>query len=135
VALNNTFKSLVREIAKKKTFTLKYKGNSMYPNLKEGFIVTVANKTIVEGDIAVFINKNALVSHRVLYIKKNKYYLKGDNKFHPDKPITKEKILGKIIKIKTDDKKEIIPKRLSKIKLMFLKFYIKTYFFLKRYRQ
>ncbi|OGO93610.1 MAG: hypothetical protein A2Y17_00690 [Clostridiales bacterium GWF2_38_85] len=82
-------------------------GNSMYPQLKEGdsiFLRPSCEYTI--GDIIVFIYKNDLLIHRLIKIKDDIYYCKGDSSFRLE-DIKKEDIIGSVQNMSSIDNKFI----------------------------
>lgn len=73
-------------------------GFSMNPTLYEGDCITVLSQDSYQvGDILVFRYKqDELLVHRLLEIKNNTYYCKGDNAFRLE-DIKVEQITGKVI--------------------------------------
>jgi signal peptidase I len=88
-------------------------GGSMTPFIRNNDILTIAPLTqrkIRLGDVVAFKNSKKengfrLSIHRVVQILDNqKYLVKGDNiSKHPDGVVSKNQILGKIIKIERDN--------------------------------
>lgn len=79
-------------------------GVSMEPALREGDVVTIRRAESYEmGDILVFCYKNnELLIHRLLRIKDQRYFCKGDNAFRLE-DILYEQIFGKVVKINGED--------------------------------
>ena len=79
-------------------------GVSMEPLLRAGDMVTIRRTESYEvGDILVFLYKNdELLIHRLLRIKDQRYFCKGDNAFRLE-DVTYEQILGKVVKINGED--------------------------------
>ena len=79
-------------------FNLNVSGNSMFPVLQDGDIISVCKKSEYEiGDILVFIYKNGdILVHRLLNVKDNRYFCKGDNSFRLE-DIGVEQIIGAVI--------------------------------------
>lgn len=79
-------------------------GVSMEPSLREGDVVTIRRAESYEmGDILVFCYKNnELLIHRLLRIKDQRYFCKGDNAFRLE-DILYEQIFGKVVKINGED--------------------------------
>jgi PqqD family protein of HPr-rel-A system len=79
-------------------------GVSMEPSLCEGDVVTIRRAESYEkGDILVFCYKNnELLIHRLLRIKDQRYFCKGDNAFRLE-DILYEQIFGKVVKINGED--------------------------------
>lgn len=73
-------------------------GISMEPSLYAGDVVTIRRCDSYEvGDILVFRYKNdELLIHRLLMIKNERYYCKGDNAFRLE-DVTYEQIAGKVV--------------------------------------
>ena len=81
-------------------------GNSMFPTIKKGdkIIVEKIHGPILVNDIVLFFeNQNEnyfFVAHRVIKIIGERFYItKGDNNNNFDRPIRKQKILGKVVDI------------------------------------
>lgn len=73
---------------------------SMSPTIEVEDIVFVRITTeIKENDIIVFKEDNNLITHRVVKIDGNKIVTKGDANNSNDKEISKEQVVGKVIKI------------------------------------
>ena len=79
-------------------------GVSMEPALREGDVVTIRRAESYEmGDILVFCYKNnELLIHRLLRIKDQRYFCKGDNAFRLE-DILYQQIFGKVVKINGED--------------------------------
>ena len=93
-------------------------GVSMEPSLCAGDVVTIRRADFYEvGDILVFRYKNdELLIHRLLLIKNERYYCKGDNAFRLE-DVTYEQIAGKVV-LKNDEK--VIPFAQTEITLSYL---------------
>ena len=76
----------------------------MEPGLRAGDIVTIHRGEAYEvGDILVFLYKNnELLVHRLLRIKDQRYFCKGDNAFRLE-DVSYEQIFGKVIKVNGED--------------------------------
>ncbi len=74
---------------------------SMEPTLRinDVIIVKVTNKDLKEKDIIAFNGENAVITHRILFINGDVITVKGDNNDVVDKPITKEQVIGKVVKV------------------------------------
>lgn len=73
---------------------------SMQPSINIGDVVIVKiNDTYSIDDIIVFKEDNSFITHRVIDIKENTVITKGDSNNATDKEISKEDVLGKVIKI------------------------------------
>lgn len=80
----------------------------MLPLLREGdvvFLKKIVNGVIRVDDIVCFRRGSRLVTHRVIYKKKNYVITKGDNNIHADGKIAVTRILGKVDLIKRDNQK------------------------------
>ena len=74
---------------------------SMEPTLhiNDVILVKVTNKNLKEKDIIAFNGEDAVITHRILFINGDVITVKGDNKDVVDKPITKEQVIGKVVKV------------------------------------
>lgn len=74
-------------------------GNSMYPTIYDGdFLVVNQNIDYEINDIICFYNEeNKVVVHRIIDKRENEIITKGDFNKDCDRPITKNKIIGKVI--------------------------------------
>jgi len=73
--------------------------NSMYPELKKGDLVIIKlnQKDYKVGDIITFQDDYFYTTHRLVEINNTMYTTKGDNNNTNDKPISKTKVIGKVI--------------------------------------
>lgn len=123
---------LLKRRLRKGSITLKHKGLSMRPAIKEGYSIVVADEQLSEGDLFVFIKDNSFVCHRLIIKKKDKYFAKGDNKEDPDTVVFKKNILGKVVGILGKNRKAISFPEFNKNKLFLSKAYIRIYFLFKK---
>lgn len=73
--------------------------NSMAPTIKTNDIILVKiNSGINIGDIITYKKNNIFVTHRVSEIKDKLYIAKGDANNVGDEPISKDIVVGKVIK-------------------------------------
>ena len=74
---------------------------SMEPTLhiNDVILVKVTNKDLKEKDIIAFNDEDAVITHRILFINGDVITVKGDNNDVVDKPITKEQVIGKVVKV------------------------------------
>lgn len=84
-------------------------GQSMYPFFHSGdilFIQPISLQHIQINDFITFKKKSILITHRVIYIPLKKNYLitKGDTNLAHDGKIKPEQIIGKVIKVKRNEK-------------------------------
>lgn len=87
------------------------KGGSMSPLINNGDIVYVkqiSSKTLSIGDIIVILFDNDILTHRLVCIRKDRYYCKGDSTHIPDPPIKGEQIFGKVFAIESRDKRIVL---------------------------
>ena len=108
-------------------------GYSMYPLIKqrEDVLRIIKTDTYKRGDILLYKSEiDHYVLHRVLKIKKDKIILAGDYNYWKDKPITKDKVLGKLISITKKDGTLIDLSKDKKARKFFYTnfFYIKAFF-------
>lgn len=100
-------KILFLQTAHAQSVEITVSGVSMNPTLREGDKILVKRAENYEaGDILVFLYKNnELLVHRILKVKGDKYYCKGDNAFRLE-DITLNQIAGKVTH---RDGKELLP--------------------------
>ena len=74
---------------------------SMEPTLRinDVILVKITNKDLQKGDIIAFLNEDAIITHRIIYIDGDTLTVKGDNNNIVDKPIHIRQVIGKIVKI------------------------------------
>ena len=109
-------------------------GYSMYPLIRqrEDILTIVKTDTFKKGDILLYKSEiDHYVLHRVLKIKKDKIILAGDYNYWKDKPITKDKVLGKLISIKKKDGQVIDLSKDKKAR----KFFYTNFFYIKAFLQ
>jgi len=56
-------------------------------------------KDVDVNDVVSFTDKDSVVTHRVIEKTKNGFITKGDNNNTPDGEITKDRIIGKVVKV------------------------------------
>jgi signal peptidase I len=84
---------------------LRINGESMRPWLRKGDMVLLRRESVsklVPGDILTFLQNGDLVTHRLLAVRGDRWYLKGDATYTLDEPITEEAILGRVEAIEAD---------------------------------
>ena len=73
---------------------------SMSGTIEVGDVVIVKlTNEIQENDIIVYKEENSFITHRIIKIDNNSITTKGDANNSEDKQITKEQVIGKVIKI------------------------------------
>ena len=74
---------------------------SMEPTLKinDVILVKITNDNLKKGDIIAFLNDETIITHRIIYLDENVITVKGDNNNVVDKPIIKDQVIGKVVKI------------------------------------
>ena len=72
---------------------------SMEPELKvhDVVIVKIGNENVKKGDVVAYSSKDAIITHRILFMDQEKVTLKGDANNTIDEPITKNDIIGKVV--------------------------------------
>jgi signal peptidase len=95
---------------KKKLLQISAYGKSMYPFFQSGdtlFIKPIALKQLSVNDFLTFQKGNIFITHRVIYIPPTETYVitKGDMNLQTDGKVKPEKIIGKVIEIKRNNKK------------------------------
>lgn len=74
--------------------------NSMAPTIvKNDVIIVKINSEIKKNDVITYKLKDDFITHRVVDIKKDSYITRGDSNNIGDSPISKDKIVGKVVKI------------------------------------
>lgn len=93
-------------------------GVSMEPSLRAGDVVTIRRTESYEvGDILVFLYKNnELLIHRLLRIKGQRYFCKGDNAFRLE-DADYEQVFGKVVKVNGE---ELTPATTQQIELSYM---------------
>jgi polysaccharide biosynthesis/export protein len=92
-------------------------GNSMYPAIKNGEMITVQPveiSNIKAGDVVLYRNQNRVIAHRVVRVKDSQVILRGDSVQTFDAPIYAHQILGKVISTR-HAWKEIIARMIRRI--------------------
>ena len=114
-------------IGHKKIIIAYISGHSMAPLIKNGDrVYVIETKKYDLGDIILFENNNKLICHRIIKIKDDYYFCKGDNWNNID-IINKKEIHGKVFMISSLGKKielsqlEINKEKISKYSLMLYK--------------
>ena len=109
-------------------------GYSMYPLIKEreDILRIVKTDDYKKGDVILYKSEiDHYVLHRILKIRKDRIILAGDHNYWKDKPITRDKVLGKLLTI-TKKSGEVID--LSKDKKA-RKFWYTNFFYIKAFFQ
>ena len=115
-----------------KPFDLTVTGISMNPVLYESDIVTISPEAAYNiGDILVFVyNQNEMLLHRLIEIKDEIYYFKGDNALRMEKALF-DQISGKVTGIIRNEQSIPIPPCTDKLITMAKA--VNTMFFKRRY--
>ena len=95
-----------------KVLKIRASGYSMYPLIKPGSVIFIEplmeNKNPVPGEILAWKRESGFVVHRLVRIimKGNEiiYITRGDSCGNEDKPVTKEMIAGKVIRVENINK-------------------------------
>ena len=74
---------------------------SMEPTLyiHDVILVKITNENLNKGDIIAFLNEKAVITHRIVFIDNDVITVKGDNNNAIDSPITRNQVIGKIVKV------------------------------------
>ncbi len=92
-----------------KAVQIEPEGYSMYPMLvpnRDSVILEATKEQMKRGDVVLFRREDGtLVLHRVCKIKKDGYYMVGDNQIRVEGPLKSQQIKGKLIAF-TRNKKE-----------------------------
>ena len=62
-------------------------------------VLVKITKDVTKNDIITFINKNEVITHRVIAENENELFTKGDANNGEDMPIQKSNVIGKVVKI------------------------------------
>lgn len=74
--------------------------NSMAPAIKTNDIIIVKIGDKAEaGDVITYKKENAYITHRVTKVEEKLYIAKGDANNVGDKPVLKENVVGRVIKV------------------------------------
>jgi signal peptidase len=96
---------LARAVLRKgKPFRFEARGTSMLPSIRDGDIVTVSPLTGTgpkTGDIVAFVHPGTgrVRVHRVVKVRAGRYHLKGDNALGTDGALTRDAILGRVVRL------------------------------------
>ncbi|MBN3040339.1 MAG: S24/S26 family peptidase [Candidatus Omnitrophica bacterium] len=88
-------------LIKGQNLTLRVKGNSMWPFLKDNQIISVARTdfdNIKRGDILLCYCQERIFCHRLFLKKASSFITKGDAMFGFDPEFDKDQLLGKVVK-------------------------------------
>ena len=98
--INHFILQLLLSVSDNKPLVIRVSGTSMYPSIHNGDKIQISRSdSYVTGDIVVFMYKeNEPLVHRLVKIKGNTFYCKGDNTFRLE-DITREQILGKVVSV------------------------------------
>ena len=74
---------------------------SMEPTLyvNDVILVKVTKENLKKDDVIAYYNGEAIVTHRIIFIDGDKLTVKGDNNNTVDKPIDKDQVIGKMVKV------------------------------------
>lgn len=67
-------------------------------NIGDVVVVKIA-ADYTENDVIVYVEEDNFITHRVIKLEENSLIAKGDANNSPDKPVLKEQVLGKVIKV------------------------------------
>jgi signal peptidase I len=99
-------------------FRFQARGHSMLPAVRDGDIITISPLNGLmprRGDVLAFRypESQCMLVHRVLYTKRQKYYMKGDNCPDGDGWIANKNVLGLITKVERVGRVRFWPNRLE----------------------
>jgi signal peptidase I len=91
-------------------FTFTARGSSMHPFIKNGDVITVSplgENSPGLGDVVAFVRgaMETLVVHRVIRIKANSFFIKGDGTAGADNPVPRASVLGLVTRVKRGQKR------------------------------
>jgi PqqD family protein of HPr-rel-A system len=128
-------KLLQAQLKTKKEIEISVTGVSMNPTLFEGDVITGSARQEYEvGDIVILTYKQReLLVHRILRIKNDRYFCKGDNSFRLE-DITFDQILGKVI-LRNGDKIEPPPAKLITLSYLINRVFLKCRYDVEKAKQ
>ena len=94
-------------------FRFRARGFSMDPFIRDGDVITVSplgEDSPGLGDVVAFVQREIekLVIHRVIRIKANSYFMKGDNTTGADSPVPRANLLGLVTRVERGRKRVFI---------------------------
>jgi signal peptidase I len=100
-------------LAKGVPFTFRARGSSMHPFIRDGDVITVSPLGAhppVLGDVVAFVQReiDRLVVHRVIGIKANSCFMKGDDTGGVDRPVPTVNVLGLVKRVERGHKRVFI---------------------------
>lgn len=106
VKLENIYEVMEEMLSKGKEVTFTTNGDSMRPLLFSGDSVTIKRfKKYKKGDVILFKNSDGnFILHRIMKIKKNAVFTRGDSSTKNDEPFKSTSIIGKAIVFMRKDK-------------------------------
>lgn len=105
VLAGDSLAGLMRAVLEKgKPFRFEARGESMYPSVRDGDVVTVsplAARGPRTGDVVAFVHPvtGGVRVHRVVEVRAGRYLLKGDNALGDDGAFTPDQILGTVVRL------------------------------------
>lgn len=74
---------------------------SMQPTLEinDVVLVKITKDNLNKDDIITYVSDDAIITHRIVFIDENRITVKGDNNNVADTIITKDNVVGKVVKI------------------------------------
>jgi len=90
-----------------KTFQIKAQGNSMYPILRSGDYLeyeAVRYEKLQINNIVLILEKDTLITHRLIYKKKASCITRGDNNKAADVEIKKDHVIGRVTRFRRKGK-------------------------------
>ena len=100
-------------LAKGAPFRFQARGFSMDPFIRDGDVITVSplgEESPGLGDVVAFVQREIekLLIHRVIRIKANSYFMKGDNTTGVDSPVPTANVLGLVTRVERGHKRVLI---------------------------
>lgn len=132
--------SFEQELKENGFFVYKNVGSSMKPIIRQDrdlLVIKRRSKHLKKNDVILYKRKNNYILHRLIKIKNDKYYIRGDNCIITETDITDKDIIGILYSIERKNKSVKMDSNLMKIyafvwnKIFFIRFcYWKTKRFL-----
>ncbi len=94
-------------LEKNTSFRFTAPGFSMSPFIRDGDVITIAQRRIRYGDVVAFMNPSSgkLTVHRIVRVSRKGCLIKGDNTPEPDGWVPESSIIGRVVQVVHRDKK------------------------------
>ena len=99
---NAAFAELMTAVLDKNApFRFTAPGFSMTPFIRDGDVLTIAQRRLRYGDVVAFVNpcRGKLTVHRIIHVSRSGYLIKGDNTPEPDGRVPRSSIIGRVVRV------------------------------------